>query len=98
MSMTEEQFTILLDAVHGLATHMDEENAKIRAEMATKDDLAKIRAEMATKDFVDRKVDGTEARLMAAIHKTDDKVNRLVDVLEKKDVLTINDAHKVIVG
>lgn len=61
--MTEEQFTILLETMHGLSSHLDEQIASVRADMATTADLAKLEANMATKDFVDRRFNQLEAKI-----------------------------------
>ncbi len=83
---------VLGEAIQTLATQMDERFAATDARMD------RIEANMTTKDFVDRKVDGAEARLTARISGTDDKVTRLVDALERKDVLTARQAQNVILG
>lgn len=67
------------EAVQALATHMDDELAKVRGDV--KEDFARVRAEMATKDFVDRRVGDVEA-----------KIGVLVDVLEDKQVITPKEA------
>lgn len=101
-----QKIDVLTDIVQSLATHMDGEFAKVRAEMATKDELAsglgKIRAEMATKDFVERRISAGEesllGKILPRIDAVDRKVTRVVDILEEKGVLTTKDAQKVIVG
>ncbi len=87
--MNDQANTEILDAIQGLASHMDAE-------------FAKVRAEMATKDFVERRLEDSEGRMTRClgekIDRVDAKLERLVDVLEKKDVLTVQDVHRVVTG
>lgn len=71
------------EGVQALATHMDERFDRVYSDMTR--EFGKVRAEMATKDFVDRKFE-----------TLDGKVNTLVNVLEKKQVLTALEAVDVI--
>lgn len=99
----QESQAAAMEAIHDLASHMDQrfervdnESVKLRAEMATKQDLHETEHRM--KDYADRRAIATEEKLTCEIRRTDVKVERLIDVLQKKDVLTVKDTHHVVTG
>lgn len=93
---SQASYVELAEAIHTLSTNTDQQFADMRT--STDQQFADVRRDMATKDFVDRKVDGAETKVVTEVRRVDGKVGRLIDVLEKKDVLTVRDAHKIIVG
>lgn len=70
----QESQSTTMEAIHGLATHLDEQTAAIRAGMATK-------------DFVDRR-----------FNQLDAKIGMLTDTLEKKSVISKNEAHNIMIA
>lgn len=78
-----ERIDVSQESIQGLATHMDEAFAKVHAEMATKEDLRA--SERRTMDFVDRKIEGVNAKIVT-----------LARTLEKKHVITAAETTDVI--
>lgn len=65
---------------------------KIEATMVTKDEfnneIGKIKSEMVTKSYLDDKLADLEGNLVVKLRKEDGKVNRLIDILRSKSMLT----------
>lgn len=79
-----EAINVFSEKIDGELKGIRKEMTQMRAEMATKDELAKVRAEVATKDFVDRR-----------FNQLDAKIGTLTNTLEKKDVITKDEAHNI---
>lgn len=77
-----EDIATLSGAISGLAEHMDSE-------------LTKVRREMATKDFVERQILASEDRVLAEVQKVATNQETLVDILERKSVITSDEADLV---
>lgn len=53
-----------------------------------KSDLGKVKAEMVTKSYLDDKLADLEGNLISKLRKEDNKVNRLIEILKNKSILT----------
>jgi len=65
---------------------------KIEAIMVTKDELnnkiGRIEAEMVTKSYLDDKLADLDGNLVVKLRKEDGKINRLIEILKSKSMLT----------
>lgn len=56
--------------------------------------VGKIEVEMVTKSYLDDKLADLEGNLISKLRKEDEKLNRLIEVLESKSVLTREDTEQ----
>lgn len=105
----EDQMPTLHDVLHAInggfsdvearfdrvETRLDKVEARldtVEATMATKADLVNL----VTKDYLDEKLYDLRGDLTVALRKEDDKVVKLVSVLEERKVLSKKDAQRVL--
>lgn len=58
-------------------------------------DIEKIKSEMVTKSYLDDKLADIEGQLIGKLRKGDNKVNRLIEVLHNKSVLSNEDVARL---
>lgn len=93
-----DKLDVMTDMIHSFATHMDDRFDEQHKEIVTELRGEIQQAKHEVMDYVDRKVDASEARVIEKINRTDEKVERLINVLGEKKVLTVEGAHHVVTG
>ena len=88
--MPENNNNEVLEAIHDLATQMD-----IRFETVGRD-ITAIKATMVTKEYLDDKLSDLKGDLVVLMRKEDRKVSALVDVLRVKQVLSDEEAKRIL--
>ncbi|MFA6447533.1 MAG: hypothetical protein WCW31_04770 [Patescibacteria group bacterium] len=87
----------ILDAVGSFATHVEENFAEIRQDVAgLKSEIGGIKASMVTKSYLDEKLGNNYGNAVAMVRKEDVKVDSLTQILAKKKVLSKIEAKEVV--
>jgi predicted RNase H-like nuclease (RuvC/YqgF family) len=85
----EQNVTPTLDSLDQRVGHLDQRVGHLDQRVGNLErEVGQIRAEMVTKSYLDDKLADLEGGVMARLRKEDTKVNRLVDMLKNKRVLT----------
>lgn len=79
--------TDILETIHDLSSHMDEQLKNIRVENRQLD------AE--TRDFVDRRISDAVAEIVPVVRKIDAKDSALVTILEEQAVISPQKAESI---
>jgi len=61
-----------------------------------KKELIKIKATMVTKDYLDEKMADLRGDLVVLIRKEDNKVRKLLDILEKRKVISTKETKEIL--
>ncbi|RLC38125.1 hypothetical protein DRH27_03025 [Candidatus Falkowbacteria bacterium] len=61
-----------------------------------KKDIVKIKATMVTKDYLDEKMADLRGDLVVLIRKEDNKVRKLLDVLQKRKVISLKETKEIL--
>ena len=84
------------EATHTLAQHMDESFAKVDERLTALDGrLKRVEPQAVTRSYLDEKLGVLKGDLVTSVKKSDQKVDRVVTVLEKRKVLTAIDIKEI---
>lgn len=90
----------LHEAVGDFSNRAEMRFEKIESQMVTKDyledRLAAFETKVVTKDYLDEKLSDLKNDLIRVVHKEDDKVGFLVDILHKNKVLSKEDKKHIL--
>ncbi|MFH1822271.1 MAG: hypothetical protein ABH830_01070 [Patescibacteria group bacterium] len=93
----------ILQAVNAFSNETDKRFSSIDTRFSSIDtrfnnidiDLTKIKATMVTKDYLDEKLSDLRGDLVVLMRKEDVKVKRLVEILQKRKVLTNKEVKEI---
>lgn len=80
----------VLVAINQFSADMDEELHEIRGR------LGKIENTMVTKDYLDEKLSDLRGDLVVLVRKEDNKVVKLVSILQERKVITSDDVESIL--
>ncbi|OGY44123.1 MAG: hypothetical protein A3B89_03185 [Candidatus Buchananbacteria bacterium RIFCSPHIGHO2_02_FULL_40_13] len=94
---TEQKFSDVLSAVNNFSTHTDQQFNKMNQRFdKVENRLDKVESTMVTKDYLDDKLSDLRGDLVILMRKEDTKLTALVSLMEKKQLLTSEEAGKII--
>lgn len=80
----------VLGVINGFATKIESDIQGLKS------DVGRIESQMVTKDYLDDKMADLRGDLVVLIRKEDTKVKKLVDVLQKKNVLSEEEGKEIL--
>lgn len=80
----------ILEAVNNFASVTEKRFENIESE------IGKIKNRMVTKDYLDEKMADLRGDLVVMMRKEDTKVKTLVDILEKRKIISKKDVQKIV--
>lgn len=87
----------VLEAVSELSTAVDLRFDRLEKDMTTvKGDITTIKSTMVTKDYLDIKLADMKGDMVLLMRKEDNKVVALVELLQKKSIISQSDAQKIL--
>lgn len=92
-NVVENCFNTLEHDVSGLKS--DVSDLKVKASNSEKD-IANIKNQMVTKHYLDEKLYDLRGDLILLTRKEDAKLGTLVDILEKREIISQNEARQVL--
>lgn len=97
MPETEPTIQDVLNAINDYATHNDSMWAKNEEQWAKNEERwQRAEALMVTKDYLDEKLGDLKGDLVVMMRKEDDKVKALITLLQKKKVISEEDAKSLL--
>ena len=84
----------VLEAIQGLAEHMDERFVDVEKRMDTR--FADVERRMVTKDYLDEKMADLRGDLVVLMRKEDRKVEHVIQKLKEKKIFSDRDAQEIL--
>lgn len=87
----------ILEAINEFATNTEQRFNKIEGEIkGIKGDIGGIKATMVTKDYLDSKLFDLRGDIISVIRKEDIKMAKLIDILQKRNVINSEDVKIIL--
>ncbi len=93
----------ILEAINKFSTEVDKKFTKIDERFDGVDEkfnginkkLGWVESNMVTKDYLDEKLADLRGDLVVLIRKEDNKVKKLVDILQKRDIISEDESREI---
>ena len=92
----EEMGKVIEQNITPVLDEMRKDLDEVKTDLSeVKTDLNKVKMSMVTKSYLDDKLADLEGNLVTKLRKEDEKMNRLIDVLHEKSVLSEQDVEQL---
>ncbi len=86
---TETSNKEILDAVNGLATHVEKRFSRLESDVSEiKEEIRDVKKQMVTKDYLDERMSDLRGDIVLIIRKEDRKSRYIADILFEKQIFT----------
>ena len=80
----------ILEAINTFSSEVDKQFAQVKGE------INNIKATMLTKDYLDSKLFDLRGDIISVIRKEDAKMAKLIDILQKRDIINSEDVKVIL--
>jgi hypothetical protein len=92
-----EQVDLRFERIEGDLSSLKKDVSSLKTDMSSmKTDMVSVKSQMVTKSYLDDKLADLKGDMVSMLRKEDKKVNKLIDVLAEKAVLTPGEAKQVL--